>query len=93
MIEITYQSTEEREQIIDEQTQAGHILTCEKNISGGNYLIFNTTSELMPEPTELELLKEDNASLWYESMIQSTRVEANETEVANLWYELMMGGI
>ena len=47
----------------------------------------------VPEPTELELLQEDNASLWYESMIQSTRVEANETEVANLWYELMMGGI
>ena len=45
------------------------------------------------EPTELELLQEDNAGLWYESMIQSTRVEANETEVASLWYELMMGGI
>ena len=46
-----------------------------------------------PEPTELEVLQEDNASLWYESMIQSTRVEANETEVASLWYELMMGGM
>ena len=61
MIEITYQSTEEREQIIDEQTQAGHILTCEKNISGGNYLIFNTTSELMPEPTEIEVLRLEQA--------------------------------
>ena len=66
-------------------------------LDGGGILIDVTPTERppepVPEPTELELLQEDNASLWYESMIQSTRVEANETEVASLWYELMMGGI
>ena len=46
-----------------------------------------------PEPTPTEILQEDNASLWYENMVQSTRVKSNETEVAGLWYELMMGGI
>ena len=47
----------------------------------------------IPGPTPAELLQEDNASLWYENMVQSTRVKSNETEVAGLWYSLMMGGI
>jgi len=46
-----------------------------------------------PEPTPTEILQEDNASLWYENMVQSAKVESNEAEVASLWYSLMMGGI
>ena len=46
-----------------------------------------------PEPTPTEILQEENASLWYENMIQSARVEANEAEVSDLWYELMQGGM
>lgn len=46
------------------------------------------------EPTELELLREDNANLWYENMSQSAKVEANEIEVSALWYEIMsLGGM
>ena len=60
-------------------------------------LIDITPTERPPEPptepTPTDLLQEDNASLWYENMIQSARVEANEAEVSGLWYELMMGGI
>ena len=56
-----------------------------------------TPTEIPPEPppgpTPTELLQEDNASLWYENMVQSAKVESNGTEVASLWYSLMMGGI
>lgn len=44
-------------------------------------------------PTEVEILQEDNASLWYENMTLATKVETNESEVASLWYELMQGGM
>ena len=60
-------------------------------------LIDITPTEIPPEPppgpTPIELIQEDNASLWCENMVQSAKVESNGTEVASLWYSLMMGGI
>ena len=99
MIKINYTTNENRSEIIASMT--GKILVGDSIHTDEKYLLFISTEETAPyvleptptEPTPLELLQEDNAGLWYESMIQSTRVEANETEVASLWYELMMGGI
>jgi len=69
----------------DDESPAGFIITKTKA---------EHSAELPePGPTPAELLREDNASLWYENMIQSAKVESNETEVAGLWYSLMMGGI
>ena len=60
-------------------------------------LIDITPTERPPEPppvpTPTEILQEENASLWYENMLQSARVESNGTEVASLWYSLMQGGM
>jgi len=73
-------------------------IPCSFTESGGEIVsieFIEPVPEVPPEPgpTPTELLQEDNASLWYENMVQSTRVKSNETEVAGLWYELMMGGI
>ena len=96
MRKIEYFNEQEKQILVIETMANGEILTEETNLIEGNFLTFCALEEIppiiIPEPTELELLQEDNAGLWYESMVQSTRVEANETEVANLWYELMMGG-
>ena len=107
MIKKTYREDTDRAELLNGMIALGKILVEEANHIDENYMMFIDPSETepyimepyvpeppgTPEPTPIELLQEDNASLWYESMIQSTRVEANETEVANLWYELMMGGI
>ena len=98
MIRKQYKTVEERNDLIVSMVDMS--LLEDALHTDGNYLYFVSPEEIEPyvlespdpEPTELEPLQEDNADLWYESMIQSTRVEANETEVANLWYELMMGG-
>ena len=104
MIKKNYRTDEERTVLLNNMTASGKILIEDARHLDENYLLSIDPGETEPYimeptlpapigPTPIELLQEDNASLWYESMIQSTRVEANETEVANLWYELMMGGI
>jgi len=71
-------------------------IPCSFTESGGEIVsieFIEPVSEVLPSKTELEIIQEDNASLWYENMLQSAKVESNETEVASLWYSLMMGGI
>ena len=41
-------------------------------------------------PTEIELLQQENAELWYTTMTNESKIESNENEIANLWYEVMM---
>ena len=92
MLALPFFSKDERDQIIQDQALVGLTLTEERNIAEGNFLVFSDGSDVEPK-TEIELLQEDNASLWYGNMVQSTRVKSNETEIAGLWYELMTGGI
>lgn len=66
---IAYTSTEEREQIIQERTLAGFWLVEEKNITEGNFLVFKNADSPPPEPSEIEILKQEIASLWYEMMM------------------------
>jgi len=92
MLVLPFISKDERDKIIKDQALVGLTLTEERNITEGNFLVFSDGSEAEPK-TEIDLLQEDNASLWYKNMVQSAKVESNETEVAGLWYSLMMGGI
>ena len=101
MIKKTYKTDAERIELLDNMTVSGKILVKDARNLDENYLMFIDPEETEPyileqsdpEPTEIELLQEENANLWFESMSQSAKIEANETEVASLWFEVMQGGM
>ena len=87
--------TKEDNQVLIQKIKE-HAPYMELVVENGKLVDINPTErppKPISKPTEIELLQEDNASLWYENMIQSARVEANEAEVSGLWYELMQGGM
>lgn len=51
--------------------------------------------EKLPEQpkNETEVLQQEVAELWYDSMLKDTKLSAHESEIATLWYEFMMGGM
>ena len=101
MLKKRYRTDTKRTEVLDIMGATGKILVEDARHIDENFLLFIDPEETEPYiiitdppgPTPTELLQEDNASLWYENMVQSAKVEANETEVAGLWYSLMMGGI
>ena len=101
MIKRVYETDVDRNEIINEMKSNNKILVEDAICFNEKYLLFIDTKETEPYiiiedplgPTPIDLLQEDNASLWYENMVQSARVEANEAEVSDLWYELMQGGM
>ncbi|CAG9620884.1 hypothetical protein [Sutcliffiella rhizosphaerae] len=47
-----------------------------------------------PRPkTELEILTEENAELWYAHMLTTNKLSQVEREVVELWYTMMVGGV
>jgi len=101
MLKKGYRNDAERMELLDIIVATGKILVEDARHIDENFLLFIEPEETEPYiiitdppgPTPTEILQEENASLWYENMLQSAKVESNETEVAGLWYSLMMGGI
>lgn len=64
----------------------GYICTYEDGVFG---------LEKLPEQpkSETEVLQQEVAELWYDSMLKDTKLTVHETEIATLWYEFMMGGM
>lgn len=40
-----------------------------------------------------EQLENENADLWYDTMLKDARISEHDNDIAGLWYELMLGGV
>lgn len=53
----------------------------------------NYISNLPPSPEKrIEQLENENADLWYDTMLKDARISEHDNEIAYLWYEIMTGG-
>ena len=60
MRKVSYITSLERDELIDNAIMNGEILLAESNLIDGNFLTFCAINEIpTPEPTELELLQAD----------------------------------
>lgn len=76
----------EEEPLELKEVPAGHICVYENGVF---------SYEKLPDlpKSNLEILQEEVAELWYDNMLKDMKIGTLEQEVATLWYELMVGGM
>lgn len=87
-IRISYENSDEREEIIRKHIAEGYVLIEEANTGDGDYLILSSgyrdNNEKQPEPTELELLQQENQMLKQQMNALSQQSEMLEGAIAEL---------
>lgn len=87
-IRISYENSDEREEIIRKHIAEGYVLIEEANTDDGDYLILSSgyrdNNEKQPEPTELELLQQENQMLKQQMNALSQQSEMLEGAIVEL---------
>lgn len=74
---IQYFVENEKKSIIEEQLALGEPLYGEANITEGNFLLFGKEEPALQPPTEIELLKQENATI---QLALAETIEKQETD-------------
>lgn len=53
---------------------------------------FQVIEKVLSTPEKVNHLEDENAELWYDTMLKDARISEQDNDIADLWYEIMTGG-
>lgn len=61
-------------------------------VENGFFIINEKDNERRENTDSIPLLEEENADLWFDSMLNKALIKEHDNELADVWYLIMTGG-